>query len=353
MGVWGTGINSNDTAADVMELCREVYPIVTPEEADCLVLKEYSEILTYAADDDELADFWYAYVNWQWDHGVLLEKNKFIVLSMLHNQCGMHRWIEAGNQKDIRNRRVALDKLNAKLMSPQPPVKIPRPKIDKAKHRPGTVIVFKTKETHEDIDELPWTIRRLSPPKWFENTCLRLPTFLTTPYDAQGKYLALLCVGTEREPYSKYFPDLYHEHSVYSFYDYCGKKPPLINSLSKCGFLPNISISFSDFNNGIVDHLDWTYVFTTIDRFCPNHPLIAQFEQLTSLDELERFHRLISKKDYSNQSIGCFTLQDAFEAFYDEKLRFLEVGMTIDNLLDPCKENPKLISPAQYNKRNN
>ena len=55
MGVWGTGINSNDTAADVMELCREVYPIVTPEEADCLVLKEYSEILTYAADDDELA----------------------------------------------------------------------------------------------------------------------------------------------------------------------------------------------------------------------------------------------------------------------------------------------------------
>lgn len=352
MGVWGTGINSNDTAADVLDACREIYSIVSPEEADRLMLNEFSEIVENNEDSDLLADFWYAYANWQWDHGVLPEKNKSIVLNLLQNQCGMDLWIEEGRQSDIRRRIISLNKLKEKILSDQPPVKTPRPKIDKPKHKPGTIIILKIGELFEHANHAPWTIQTLSTPKYFEVNDLKLPKELSHSYSAQGKYLAILCVGTEKESYSKYFPDLFHEHSVYTFYDYCEETPPTILSLRNCGFLPNIDISFSDFNNGIIDGLDWTYTFVTIDKFSSQNSLIDSFEQLESIDEVERFHRLISQKNYSNISIGCFTLQNAFESFYEEKLRFLEVGITIDNLLDSYKENPKLLSPTQYNKRN-
>lgn len=352
MGAWGTGINSNDTAADVLETCKEIYPIVSPDEANQLVLEEYRELLTCEEDDDELADFWYALANWQWDHGVLPEKNKITVLNMLEKGCGMTRWFDEKNQTDIRKRTNALDKLQAKLISEQPSVKIPRANIKKPKHKPGDVIIFNTIEFAErDIEHL-WTISRLSSPKYFVNSC-DLPQKLSSPYVARGKYLALLCVETEQEPYSKHFPNLFHEHSVYSFYDYCEYTKPTINDLELCGFLPNIDISYSDFNRGIVDGLEWTYKFITIDPFRANYSFVVSFEKINSADEHARFHRLMSEKDYLGCSLGCFTLEGAFESFFEEKLRFSEVGVSIDNLLKPFVRNPQLLSPIKYNKQKN
>jgi len=349
MGVWGTGINSNDTAADVVDVCRKIYPIVSPEEADQIILCEFRGIIEDNEDTDDLADFWYAYANWQWDHGVLPEKNQSVVLNMLDKQCGMDIWLEEANQSDIRKRKCALDKLKEKLMSKQPPIKIPRPKIDKPKHKPGTVIIIKTQEGFVGYDNTSWTIQDFSSPEWFDAKYLNLPQKPSKVYNAQGKYLALLCVGSEREPYSKYFPDLFHEHSVYSFYDYCKDVPPTMTDLEKCGFLPNFDISYLDFNNNIIESIDWTYTFETIDRFSSRDPLIAGFERLEAPDEVKRFQHLIGQKNYLNPCLGYFTLESAFVAFFEEKLRFSEVGIAIDNLLDCEKRNPKLISPADYN----
>ena len=348
MGVWGTGINSNDIALDVLTACKEIYAVVSPKEADQLILKEFNEIIE-DDEDDEFANFWYTYANWQWDHGVLSEKNKSLVIGMLQNNAGMNGWLEDGTLEDIKKRKFVLEKLKTKLMSEQPPKKDFSPKFKKPKHLPGTIIVFKTKETVAATNENPWIIQSLSKPKWFDDRYLKLPRKLSCAYDAQGKYLAILCVGVEKEPYSKYLPDLFHEHSVYSFYDYCGKTSPTIDKLKTCGFLPNIIISYSDFNKDIIDGLDWTYSFITTDKFSSRHPAIEHFTQLRSIDELERFHLLRSQKNYADYSIGCFTLQDAFEAFYEEKLRFLEVGITIDTLLDSDTVIPKLISLTKYN----
>ncbi|MBR3812026.1 MAG: hypothetical protein IKJ16_06855 [Agathobacter sp.] len=348
MGIWGTGINSNDTAVDVIDACKEIYPFLSSEEADKLIINEFNEIIE-DEEDDEYANFWYAYANWQWEHGVLPEKNKSLVIRLLELNAGMSGWLEDGTLKDIEKRRNVLGKLKMKLMSEQPPKKGFLPKIKKPKHLPGTIIIFKTKETIKENDFCPWRIQSLSKPEWFDDRNLKLPQKLSNAYDAQGKYLAALCVGIEKEPYSKYLPDLFHEHSIYSFYDYCGREEPTINDLKVCGFLPNITVSYSDFNRNIVDDIAWTYSFVTMDRFTPQHSLTEQFIKLNAVDELERFHLLLTKKKYSDYSIGCFTLQDAFEAFFEEKLRFLEVGITIDTLIDYEKGNPKLISPTKYN----
>lgn len=348
MGIWGAGINSNDVAADVIEACREIYPFLAEEEADRLIRHEFNELIE-DEEDDECANFWYAYANWQWDHGVLPERNKLLVIRLLENNAGMDRWNQEGNPRDIEKRKNVLGKLKLKLMSEQPPKKTFLPRIKKPKHLPGTIIIFKTKEIFTETDFFPWRIQSLSEPKWFDDKTLKLPSKLLHTYDAQGKYLAVLCVGIEKESYSKYLPDLFHEHSIYSFYDYCGKEYPTINELKNCGFLPNITISYSDFNRNIVGGIDWTYSFVTMDKFTSQHSQVEEFTKIKVVDELERYQLLKSKKNYSDHSIGCFTLQDAYEAFYEEKVRFLEAGITIDTLIDYDTVNPKLITPNKYN----
>lgn len=350
MGTWGTGINSNDTASDVVDSCKEIYPIVSPEEANRMIFEEYKEILSYDEDDGEVADFWYALANWQWDHGVLPEENKTIVLNMLEKQCGIERWIEEGKRTDISKRKTVLDKLQSKLLSQQPPVKIPKAKIKKPKHKPGDIIIFKPIDMNKDEDDCSWLIQSFSSSKYFAKNNYRLPKKPLSPYDAHGKYLAILCVGKEQESYSKHFPNLFHEHSVYAFYDYCDEEKPTLAMLKQCGFLPTFDFSYSDFNKNILNSLYWTYTFVTIDPFHSKRSLVVDFERINLTDEHKRFYQLISKKNYLNNSIGCFTLQGAFESFFEEKIRFLSIGIMVDNLLNENTQNPDLLSPDAYNK---
>lgn len=350
MGTWGPGINSNDIASDVVDDCKLIYPVLTPEESNDKILDIYSEILTDETDY-EFAAFWYALVNWQWDHGVLPEANKALAVDLLQRERGMEPWLEEGNKGDIKKRSLVLKQLYEKLLYKQPETKCPVLKLKKPKHKIGDIIIFKTLERASSDEDFLWNVKSLSSPKYFENISTPLPDSLSTVFNAQGKYLAILCVGKEKEAYSQYFPDLYHENSVYAFYDYCNDKKPSVADLSECGFLPDIDINYSDFNRGIVESLDWTYTFETIDPFRPKSSYVEAFEKTHSQTETDRFDKLLRSKNYKGQSLGLFRLMEAFETFFEEKLRFASVGIEIDNLTSANITNPQLITAEKYNKK--
>ena len=58
--------------------------------------------------------------------------------------------------------------------------------------------------------------------EWILNSELDLQSEpdLNECLEAYDKYMALLCIGSIKIPYSKYLPDLYDERSVYVYYDY-------------------------------------------------------------------------------------------------------------------------------------
>ena len=354
MGTWGTGINSNDTAADVINTCREVYSFLSPEDANKKIMEVFSEILSYDQDDDELANFWYALANWQWEHGVLTEKNKLTVLNMLKTNRGMDLWLEEGNKSDIKKRKEVLNKLYLKLISPMPLTALPKAILKKPKHKIGDIIIFQTVDLNIDKENFAWHIDSISKSKYFKNSKYNSVEKNSVEFDAHKKYLAIICVGIETEPYSKYSIDLLHSHSIYAFYDYCEKEKPTIEKLKKCEFLPATYSKFCPNQKGFVHKLflseiDWTYTFTTIDPFSLNRSQVQNFEKLNSINEKERFDKLIAQKGYSNHSIGIFTLNESFQSFFREKLRFSMFDILIDNLLDGKSRNPELLSPQEYN----
>ena len=73
MGTWGTGIYGNDTAEDVREFCNEIFPLVSVEEGNRIVFREFKDILEDDLIDDDYASFWYSLADWQWKHGILCE----------------------------------------------------------------------------------------------------------------------------------------------------------------------------------------------------------------------------------------------------------------------------------------
>ena len=122
MGAWGTGLYSNDIAEDIREDCRDVFSVKTPEEGLRILEEEYLKEIQ-EDDYDELADFWYAVADYQWNKGKLTERAKKKALELLERGAGLELWIEEGNKSDIKKRKEVLEKLKEKLNSPQPPKK--------------------------------------------------------------------------------------------------------------------------------------------------------------------------------------------------------------------------------------
>lgn len=122
MGAWGTGLYSNDIAEDIREDCRDVFSVKTPEEGLRILEEDYLKEIQ-EDDYDELADFWYAVADYQWNKGILTERAKKKALELLGRGAGLDLWIEEGNKSDIKKRKEVLEKLKEKLNSPQPPKK--------------------------------------------------------------------------------------------------------------------------------------------------------------------------------------------------------------------------------------
>jgi hypothetical protein len=119
MGAWGTALFSDDTAADVRDGYRDLIGdgFTSPQATDAL-LKEWGDAL---GDLDEASVFWLALASSQWQCGRLESRVKSKALKIIEEGSDLRRWRD--NPKLLKKREAVLAKLQAQLLSPQPPEK--------------------------------------------------------------------------------------------------------------------------------------------------------------------------------------------------------------------------------------
>lgn len=120
MGMWGFELYQNDTALDVKDEFEKLFNAGknTQEITDRLT-EDYKSIM---GDIDEEPLFWFALADTQWNLGVLLPVVKEKALYWINKDCGIFKYQTIDASANVQ-RKKTLDDLQAKLLSPQPPVK--------------------------------------------------------------------------------------------------------------------------------------------------------------------------------------------------------------------------------------
>lgn len=271
---------------------------------------------------------------------------------MLESRAGIEEWEEEGNKSDIRKRIAVMDKLLAKLRTPQPPKKLPKARIVKPKHKTGDIIIFKSCSG----DKITWKSKASCVLQYcsdFKENIYEYKGYdYKNPVNAKNKYMAILCVGTLKEPVSRNVPDVYWEHSVYAYYDYISDKKPDVEELGKVGFLPMVYFTYLGLDE--IRTPVWAYRFHGVYgpfSFNERYDDIIEKYKIHSDKEAERFNRLIAGKNYLNEARGETTLWNAFDSFIEAKTVFEENGIPLDTLIDENVCNPKLFTGEEYAKK--
>ncbi len=340
MGSWGTALYSNDTSSDVRDMCDEIYPLVGIEEGTKLILKEYNDTVNSNCIDNNYADFWFALADWQWKHGILTDEIKNKTIALLETHTGIDEW----EGSDIKKRLKVMDKLLDQLKTPQPEIKLPKAKIAKPKHKPGDIIVVKTGSIENDPENWIWNIEYCTNNFIYSQEIAdKICETLNPPYDAHDKYIAVLCVGTEKTPHSDYVDNVYDEYSVYAFYDYISEQKPTLDVLKTCGFLPKY-LQYAGETGTPIETSGWCYkfhLFTYDFRISKDGPE-QSVDKYFCIEESDRFCQLFNAKNYLPDISWNMELHDAFAEFFAEKTRLEKSDIQYDNLLHTDIVNPKL-----------
>jgi hypothetical protein len=123
MGTWGTGIFSDDNAADLRDDYRDFIGdgLSSPEATDRLLAEWGSSI---SREPEYAATFWLALAVTQWKCGRLEDRVKANALAAIDGGSAMRPWL-AGKLE--RKRKSVLEAVRQQIESPQPPPrKIPK-----------------------------------------------------------------------------------------------------------------------------------------------------------------------------------------------------------------------------------
>ena len=148
MGVWGTGLYSNDTACDIRDEYKDLLRRgKNSKEATETVIKLNEDCF---GDVEEEPLFWFALADTQWNYGRLDEQVKRKALEWLNREEELQRWDESENGAALW--RKTRDKLREKLVSDQPPEKkVPRYRVYHCDWELGGVYAYRLHE--EDSKE--------------------------------------------------------------------------------------------------------------------------------------------------------------------------------------------------------
>lgn len=141
MAIGGPGLYQNDIGDDI----KALYPDrlrrgKTSAEITAELMELYREAL---ADPDDAVAFWLALADIEWEHGRLLPDVQSKALMYLESGGDLPRW-QRESPRHARKRRAVLDKLLAKLQTPQPPEKkIPRYRLYQCRWENGDVFSFR------------------------------------------------------------------------------------------------------------------------------------------------------------------------------------------------------------------
>jgi len=349
MGTWGTGIYSSDTAQDLRDDCQEIYSYTTPEEGLEILKKEYPDYFNDKLIDENYASFWYAFADWHWKHGILSEEYRVKVLDLLEKKTGIEEWKESAKASDVKKRFAVLEKLKNQLNSEMPPIKMPKEKLERPIHKAGDIVIIKA------YTDYTWCASSFYHKRYLCDEKLRLASEdIISPVIGNDKYMAFLCIGKAKMNASRYFPNLYHEYSIYAFYDFLSDFKPTAADLQRCGFLPRydyeVTERFSSLDYKISPFWSYAYAIYPYELKRKTRKSYSDMDILHLPEEANRFYSLLKNKLYSSDYENTFEFGHNNE-FWHNFIRAYEVkdfleqnGCQIDNLLNPDIINPEFLT---------
>ena len=121
MGAWGTGLYSDDFALDVKSEFLDAINSGKPYREAFEELKKTYVDNTYN-DDPDIPVFWFVCADILWKKGRLDEDIKQTALAYIESNSDVERWNLESSALG-KKRKTVLEKLKAKLLSPQPEAK--------------------------------------------------------------------------------------------------------------------------------------------------------------------------------------------------------------------------------------
>ncbi len=113
LGVWGNGLFDEDVAADVRATFEDAWAIGKPvPDITRRVLMEYENAFDDEGDGPQIV---LALAALQLQHGALQPEIRDRALTIIRNDEGMERWVDAGGETLAERRRV-LASLQAQLV---------------------------------------------------------------------------------------------------------------------------------------------------------------------------------------------------------------------------------------------
>ena len=120
MGIWGPKLYQDDLAEDIRDAFEDrLKRGKTGKQITEELITEYEEELM---DSDNAPVFWFALADIQWEFGCLEEKVKENALYHIQAGSNLRRW-ELEDSSNLHKRKIVLEELETKLLSPQPPEK--------------------------------------------------------------------------------------------------------------------------------------------------------------------------------------------------------------------------------------
>jgi hypothetical protein len=128
MGAWGTAISSNDTYADIYGTFFDFYNDgLDVAEISRKIISDNQETIN---DYDDCNNFWFALAKAQWECKQLDKAIFDRVKKVIETDTDLQVWRQLDtNEKDIKKRKVVLDKFLADLQTERPKAKPRKKKI--------------------------------------------------------------------------------------------------------------------------------------------------------------------------------------------------------------------------------
>ncbi len=277
---------------------------------------------------------------------MLTDRVKEKAMELLNADAGLREWEE--NKRDFAKRKKTLALLREQLQTPQPPLKKPKLHLAKPKHKPGDIVIFRATDYRDEWDST-WNIRSFGPAYIFQSAEIAASKWEDVEgYDAHGKYMAILCVGSEKVPYSEYLPDVFDEYSTYVWYHYLSDVRPSVEQLNSCGFLPMIHWKAKDHNIYETEYISWVYRFIMSAETFKSDCYTEILEVIRhNTGEVNRFQQLLSYKSYPQDYNWNYGLYEAFFSAFREVNRADLLGYQIDDLLHAERSNPEFLPPEK------
>src|SRR5688500_2682262 len=122
MGAWGTAISSNDTYADIYGEFFDLYNEgLEVEEISKKLIADNQETIS---DPDDSNNFWFALAKAQWECKHLDKELYDRVKTIIETGADLDVWRQLdADDKDIKKRKVVLDKYLTDLQTERPKAK--------------------------------------------------------------------------------------------------------------------------------------------------------------------------------------------------------------------------------------